>query len=836
MMKNTIFSSFLLGLGLLAGCSNPKSSDQQGRASNEQALRAPAYPLITHDPYFSLWSFSDTLNVQETKHWTGIEQPLVALAQVDGELYRLAGKGLNVLEDVLPTGQKQSYTVKYVYEQPAEGWEKPDFADQSWKAGVAPFGDNSVDNPVKALSKYDNEIWYRRTFEMKDSIPEHLQLLISHDDAVEVFINGTKVYEAVDPILDYGLIDIPKESLNAVKPGSNLLAVHCKNARGGAFIDVGLVNSRQLLPMQTAEQESVKLTATQTTYAFEAGPVGLDLVFTSPLLMDKLEVLARPASYITYNLKSNDGESHQVKLWFGVSGTISTDKPNQEVTAKTENASGQLVQSIGTVSQEILGKKGDNVRIDWGHAYLAAKEEAGVKALPHDLAGFVSAVGGKTSADTESTGIASEMLLGVEMDCGTVSDSASRHLILGYDQEYAVQYFGKNLRPWWRRDESMTALKMLQQAESDYASLLEACDAFDKKLRTEAERAGGQKYADLCNLAYRQSIAAHKVVANTNGELLFFSKENFSNGSIGTVDVTYPSAPLFLLYNTELAKGLLRFIFDYSESGRWKKPFPAHDVGTYPLANGQTYGEDMPVEEAGNMLALTAAIAVRDGKADFAEQHWQTLTTWTDFLKKEGMDPANQLCTDDFAGHLARNANLSIKAIMGIASYAKLAEMLHKDKEAQENFDLARSMAKKWMEMADDGDHYALAFGQQNTWSQKYNLIWDKLLQLNIFPKEVVDKEIAYYKTKQQTYGLPLDSRKTYTKSDWILWTATLGSDADFATFVDPVWKYANETADRIPLSDWHETTDGKSVGFRARSVVGGYFVKMLEKAMLEKQ
>ncbi|MCY7357189.1 MAG: DUF4965 domain-containing protein [Rudanella sp.] len=136
-------------------------------------------------------------------------------------------------------------------------------------------------------------------------------------------------------------------------------------------------------------------------------------------------------------------------------------------------------------------------------------------------------------------------------------------------------------------------------------------------------------------------------------------------------------------------------MFEYSESGRWTKPFAAHDVGTYPVANGQTYGGDMPVEECGNMLILTAAIAAVDANATFARTHWPVLTTWVHYLKEHGFDPENQLCTDDFAGHLARNTNLSVKAIMGIASCGHLAGQLG-DQKTEAEYQPANQPASGW--------------------------------------------------------------------------------------------------------------------------------------------
>jgi hypothetical protein len=375
-----------------------------------------------------------------------------------------------------------------------------------------------------------------------------------------------------------------------------------------------------------------------------------------------------------------------------------------------------------------------------------------------------------------------------------------------------------------------------ERNERDRESVSRRCDAFDRKLVADLRKQGGADYADICVLAYRQCLAANKLVADAQGRPLHFPKENFSNGCISTVDVIYPSSPFFLLLNPTLLKAELTPVLDYAMSPRWTFPFAPHDLGTYPLANGQVYGggernerDQMPVEESGNMLLMLAALAKVDGNADYAKPNWPVLTRWAEYLKAKGLDPENQLCTDDFAGHLAHNTNLSLKAILALGGYAQLCRMTGRTAEAEEYLRTAREMASKWVEMAKDGDHYRLTFDRAGTWSQKYNLVWDRLLGLNLFPADVAKTEIEFYKKTLNRYGLPLDNRKAYTKLDWTIWTATMADNSsDFQTLVAPVRKWVNETPTRVPLCDWYWTTDGKQAGFQARSVVGGVFIKML--------
>jgi hypothetical protein len=589
-------------------------------------------------------------------------------------------------------------------------------------------------------------------------------------------------------------------------------------------------------------QVNLEVLPTRTIYTFSGEGIQLKCTFMTADLPNDLNVLARPVTYLTWTAQSTDGHKHDVSVYFDARSEIAVNTPDQAVNFQNADVSGIEAWRVGTVEQPVLQKKGDDLRIDWGYFYMAmandSRANSTINTAQAARAGFIDGGGLPKPADAASmqNNARNDSVIALDVRLGSVKDKAvSCWVMLAYDDLYSIQYMKHNLRPYWRRN-GWEAADLLKAAAHDYPFLQTHCAAFDNELMADLCNDGGENYAALAALAYRQCFAAGKFVADDNGRPMFFGKENYSNGCISTADVFYPMSPQFLLFGPTLAKSFLVPFMNYATSDLWKLPFAPHDLGTYPQANGQVYGggergeeNQMPVEESGNLLILMTAVAETEGNAEFAGHYWKTLERWAEYLKEKGFDPENQLCTDDFAGHLAHNVNLSAKAICALGAFAKLCEMRGDTNQAAKYSALAHESAQRWIAAADGSDHFRLAFDKPGTWSQKYNLVWDRILGLHLFPAEAAQKEMAFYKKVQNQYGLPLDCRETYTKLDWTTWTATLTQNrADFEALINPIIAFLNATPDRMPMTDWYQTKTAKQVGFTARPVVGGVFLQML--------
>ncbi len=566
------------------------------------------------------------------------------------------------------------------------------------------------------------------------------------------------------------------------------------------------------------KQTSADCTAFSTIYTFEEDGVRLTLTFTSPLIPSDLYLLTRPISYLEIRNTSLDGREHSVSVKLSVSEQICMNKAgDDEVICESVALENINSISMGRKNPRMLERSGDDLRIEWGRFYLAGK--------------------GKVFSETKD----SMNFVGI-----TTEVKSASVITFAYDDVKSIEYFGKHLSSYWNKNGD-SIVNEIVKAHSDYESILERCRSFENELFADAVRAGGEKYAELLELALRQTLAAHKLVLDENGELLYISKECFSNGCAVTVDVSYPSIPLFLIYNPELVKGMMRPIYRYARSDAWKFDFAPHDVGQYPKVNGQVYGNNaierqMPVEECGNMLIMETAVAIATGDVLFAAEHMDVLDGWVKYLIDNGRDPANQLCTDDFAGHLAHNCNLSLKAIMGIAGYGILKGMSGNKQDAEKYVSMARSIAEDWAQRAANEDgSYRLAFDKPDTFSMKYNIVWDKLWGTRVMPQNVISSEVASYFGRLNAYGLPLDNRRSYTKSDWTAWTATLAHRReDFERLIEPMWAAYNASESRVPMTDWYYTVSalhaaymskGENIekSFRNRTVQGGLYIKLLE-------
>ncbi len=563
---------------------------------------------------------------------------------------------------------------------------------------------------------------------------------------------------------------------------------------------------------QENEMEIVSLDADafSTTVIYESAGIRLTAKFTSPMLVTELYYASRPVTYLKLSWEATDGKAHTVSAKVSVSEElVLANAGDGRAYSKDVKIDGMSCVKMGSGAQKVLWRSGDDIRIDWGYFHLAV------------------------DGDAETGNEVIDELYAVYAE----TDVANEALFLfAYDDIESMVYFGENLKAYWKND-GKTIEEAIKEAADEYDELLKKCNDFSAKLKSDAEEKGGEKYAELLLLAYRQVMAAHKLVVDKDGNNLYISKECYSNGCGATVDVTYPSSPLYLLYNTELLKGMLRPIFKYSNSDAWTFDFAPHDVGQYPLLNGQVYGQNqlkwqMPVEECGNMIVLVSAICEADNDYTFAKENMELLEKWSKYLVKYGKDPEHQLCTDDFAGHLAHNCNLSLKAIMGMVGFSKILRHFGRNAEADELFATAQEYADSFIENAENPDgSFRLAYDREGTFSLKYNAIWDKIWGTGLLPEKFYKNEIERYKKEALPYGVPLDSREKYTKSDWLIWAACLAnSKEDFAFFADLLWSAYNTMRTRVAMTDWYYADTSEMVSFKHRTVQGGLFIKLMLK------
>ncbi|MBQ9745939.1 MAG: DUF4965 domain-containing protein, partial [Clostridia bacterium] len=564
------------------------------------------------------------------------------------------------------------------------------------------------------------------------------------------------------------------------------------------------------------KQTGLKVTPTSTVYTFENKLVKLTLTFTTPLLLDDLVLASRPVSYIRYNAEPKTEGAHDIEFYFDIGADACIDSDRQRVKFGRTDYS----MYCGNIDQRPLNRSGDGVRIDWGYLHLCRTDA------------FIGNFSNRRAFCREGGFIdyfSEDVTYGLNAALAVVCKGASDTIALAYDDIHSINYYGDLIDAYYK-DAYGSFDAAARSAIADADEVFEKCDKFDNEL-TQKMLAYGKDYAKVGALAYRQAIAAHKICRGKNGEVLFFSKECYSNGCIATLDVTYPSIPLFLMLNPELVKGMLRPIVREATSERWVYPYAPHDCGQYPLAIGQVYSarhgilsedEQMPVEECGNFILTVAAICRAEGSNAFAEENRELMEKWAEYLINYGYNPENQLCTDDFAGHFAHNCNLSLKAIAALAAYGKLTGNARYT-------DIAQDMARRFEVEAKDEKATRLAFDREGTWSLKYNLVWDKLLDLGLFGDDFYAREIEVYTEQMNEYGVPLDNRKTYTKLDWEAWTTVLTDNEEYRDKIYAcIAKMVSDTQQRVPITDWYDTETSFQVGFQNRTVLGGFYINML--------
>lgn len=619
---------------------------------------------------------------------------------------------------------------------------------------------------------------------------------------------------------------------------------------GSPTITLTVPNGNNGTPSTTAgferglSQTLLEVTPTRSRFHLEGGGVGLVAEFLSPVEVGDLQRQSIPMSYVLVTASSLDGKAHSVQVYADITGEWCSGDTSQLITWAPYHTGGPgggtQAWAVQLQNQQPLTEQGQLAA--WGTVLWATPKQPGLtyqSGRDLDVRGQFCANGVLTdSNDTGYRAVSNNWpVFGLAMDLGQVGGRAvTVPFAVGHVRTPAVSYQGQNLQPLWTEYFS-TWQDMLGFFLGDLSGAQQRADSLDSKITSAANAVGGRSYQGLCAIALRQAYGGTELVTGPDGTPWAFLKEISSDGNVSTVDVMYPASPAWIYADPSYLALLLKPLLSYAESGKWPQPFAPHDLGSsYPVAGGHNDGggENMPVEESGNMLIMAAAYVKRapaaDGKA-FATAHYTVLKGWADYLAANLPDPGYQNQTDDFAGSIAHSVNLALKGIIAVAAMGQLATVAGNAADAQHYRGLAQQFISYWASHAQDpsGNHLDLTYsgsgGGDGTWGTTYNGFADRLLGTGLIPEAIRAEQASWYPTVSNLYGLPLQVPHSYAKSDWEIFTAAWLSGLPVAQqLIDQVYDYANTTPSRVPFSDLYDTITGNQNAFQARPVQGGIF------------
>jgi hypothetical protein len=604
------------------------------------------------------------------------------------------------------------------------------------------------------------------------------------------------------------------------------------------------------------EQTSLTLTATRSLFTLEGGGVQITLEYLSPIEPGDLQRQSMPMACVLVTAQSVDGGSHDVSLYLDVTGEwLSGDLTQQFIWAPVAvpSASGTIqAWAMQLADQQILSEIGD--RAQWGTMILATPQLPGLtyQSGPSETvrAQFVEQGRLLDSDDSAYTSIGGDGYpsFGFALDLGEVdSQPQTRQFSLGHVRTPLVSFLGKALQPLWTEYFSDWQ-QMLAFYHADIAGARRRADSLDAQVSAEASRVGGAEYEALCVLSLRQAYGATELAVGPDNLPWAFLKEISSNGDMSTVDVIFPASPVWIYLDPQYLSLLLRPVFAYAASGQWNAQFAPHDLGIYPAASGYRHvlAETMPVEESGNMIIMAAAyLRAAPGTTAlvYLQDNYRLLKRWADYLVATLPNVGLQNQTDDFAGKIAHSVNLALKGIVAVAAMAQIAEGCGEQADASHYRAKAEQFIPYWLKhaQASGSRHLGLTYARpgrrDRAWGNIYNAYPDALLGTGLVPDSVAAEQAAFYQTKINRLGLPLQTPHRYGKTDWQIWLAAwLHRYPISQELIEHVYRYANTTVTRVPFCDLYDTVTGDRVfgsqGFEARPVQGGIFALLALHAL----